>query len=240
MDTEAFRKPFGVNQLCPASRVFALLLFETIVFGLLDWVSAIGWIMIIPIMYATGLLVGQDFAPQRNQSPMHPVRSSILFAALSFILGGACFVFLTVSISYSAEHIFVEEYLKVIPGIWSGNPINRPGLGALASLGMCLLGMLLFWRDIAAMKAGRFLIVVLILVIGLSTYSNLILANRSPWLAMVAAFTVSWFLWIRIAPRTRLVRSVLLISLASLPISLFWTDVTAVARTSLRDHQIFG
>ena len=204
---------------------FTLAYFSAaILFGFLDWASSIGWMIIIPVMYAIGLLVGKVSRPRRNDSPT-------VLLTLSFILGGACFVFLTVSFSYSLEDIFSDEYLKVVPSIWSGGPINRPGLGALASLGMCLLGMLLFWRNIAAMKGGYVLVALLVCAIGVGSYSNLVLANRTPWLAMAFAFLITWLLWVRIAPVRRLLQTGLSLFLASLLIAPFWTDVVEVAES---------
>ncbi len=86
----------------------------------------------------------------------------------------------------------VETFLSTdrsAPSFWSGGPpLNGPVLGIYASLGLCLLPLVLLRSD--GRRGGRVFALpgVILLFAGFGFTSNLILQNRSPYFALAASF----------------------------------------------------
>lgn len=103
------------------------------------------------------------------------------------VAGFVTFSFLCVhSLLSSADIIQIAE--RNAFSIWDGREINAPGLGANASLGMCLLPTVLFGKD--DQFKGYFCILVTIFIAFLfaaGIYVNVALQNRTPFLATAAA-----------------------------------------------------
>lgn len=79
--------------------------------------------------------------------------------------------------------------MRAAPSIWSGESFNAPGLGALASLGMSLLAVTVFAAS--ADLRTRLLIWLVFPAVGVvGVVSNVVLRNRTPFLALVATFLV--------------------------------------------------
>ncbi|MGE0278689.1 MAG: hypothetical protein AB7R40_25095 [Nitrospiraceae bacterium] len=191
-------------------------------FGYSDWVAAVGWGLTIPLMYAIGLLLGRNVD---RHVRVEAWRFSAFLTGLSYVSGATLFVFLTVVQRYSVADALAEDYFKLIPSVWSGTLINRTSLGAFASLGMCLIGVLLFWRNIATLKHGSLLVALIALCVALGSYSNIVLANRSPVIAMALSFTVCWCLWVTNAPWTRMLSTAAILTALAFPIYAWWTSV---------------
>ncbi|MBE0626766.1 MAG: hypothetical protein IH606_18360 [Burkholderiales bacterium] len=176
----------------PVGFVFRLLLlvafaaiYETraAAFGFGSIEGAIAYGCLIPGLYGVGYAMGRNF------------RSSlqIMWLALSGAFGFVVFAFLSSSGAYSPGVATIEEYGKVAAGFWGGPLINRPGLGSMASLGICLIPSLMF---ISRRHTSNFrlLFLSLLSMAALGLYTNIILANRTPFLALVAAFLISGLL----------------------------------------------
>jgi hypothetical protein len=97
------------------------------------------------------------------------------------------FAFLCVY-SFASSAGIVEIAERMAPNFWTGTDINAPGLGANASLGMCLLPVLLFGE---LRQAPRHLVwpaaLVVVVMFFCGTYVNVVLQNRTPFLALAAS-----------------------------------------------------
>lgn len=153
--------------------------------GIHDFQSGINSAQTIILMYCAGFLLNDDLDSGDLFHSLWPI--------LSLIGGFVVFTFLTVRTNYTLSDVFLGEYSKAIPSFWGGgDPINRPGLGAMASLGMCLAPVLLLGKANIPGKGGAYIFrTAIFILLGMGLYINLILANRSPFLALGTALLIS-------------------------------------------------
>jgi len=127
-------------------------------------------------------------------------------------------------ISFSALCVYAmfnaADYLQLVErtaaSFWDGSEINAPGLGANASLGMCLLPVFLYGRS--ADCRGVFywsaaLVVVVMFAAGVTI--NVALQNRTPFLATTAALLAATavYLYRQRSGRARAMRHLALLGL---------------------------
>lgn len=182
LESERMRADFILSFICLFAFVYSYY-SKTLYFGYTPIEIVIRYSLIICSMYIIGAAL-----------PTNTNNATSLILALVF--GFIFFSLLTTAKHYSAGDIFDTEYLKAAPNFWSGgDPINRPGLGALASLGMCLLPILL--SPVVSIVDVRINKQILFLVISIliGFYVNLLLANRAPFISVLIAFLVVFTYW---------------------------------------------
>lgn len=87
---------------------------------------------------------------------------------------------------------------RTAPNFWDGSEINAPGLGANASLGLCLLSVILFGEAKRGRRRGSVLAALVILVlVAAGVYVNAVLQNRTPFLALAASLGLAGVLFWR-------------------------------------------
>lgn len=125
------------------------------------------------------------YSIKKNNAPVWPL--GLLFPIFCMTTGFITFSYLCVhELLRSGDLIQIAE--RVAVSFWDGSEINSPGLGANASLGMCLLPMALFGRDDEHNGKYSLLLALLTLVmLATGVYINAILQNRTPFLATAAA-----------------------------------------------------
>ncbi len=151
-------------------------------FDLVSLKDMIVYVSIINVMYFLGFTVNLS----RSSGP-----EGMLWILIAMVAGFVVFTFLTVNQESSWSSAFDVDYYKAIPSYWAGGePINRPGLGALASLGICLAPFLFY--KIEDQKRTWYIVKVVILIISLTgIYLNIILSNRAPFIALAVAILAS-------------------------------------------------
>jgi hypothetical protein len=101
---------------------------------------------------------------------------------LLMITGFLTFSFLSVySFLHTSDLIEIAE--RNAPSFWDGSEINAPGLGANASLGMCLLPVVFFGGTENRRWSFYILTAVIIAMFLAGIYVNVILQNRAPFIA---------------------------------------------------------
>jgi len=168
-------------------RIIVLSLFAATYFfimayyGYTDIASSMKYTICIVGMYAIGFAVGK-----RNK-PLWPYGT--LWMMLAPVIGSVLFSFLCVYKVLSSGNV-LEIAKRAVPSFWTGSElINGPGLGALASLGICLAPVLLLSarEGIGKIKYYSFNLIVLLLVL-IGSFANLALQNRGPFAALVISF----------------------------------------------------
>lgn len=196
----------------PAGFIYRLLLllgfvlvYETSAagFGFISVPAAFGYGFLIFGLYGVGYVMGRHFQSW----------NAVMWIALSSVVGFVAFAFLSTLQEYGAGAAKLEEFYKPVPGIWGTESINRPGIGSMASLGICFFPSLLFLFS-QRKSVSYALILCLSATASLGLLTNAILANRTPFIALGVTFVMS---------------AVLLISSGSLRIRLKIIAVTAFA-----------
>ncbi len=189
-----------------AARLLLLLLFATTYFvvsgayGFYDDETVVKSIVAVVSLYAVGYAAGA--APAAGQ----------LWRLAALSGGFVVFAFLSVRRGVVGG-TYLELVERAAPNFWTGAWYNAPGLGAFASLGMCLLPAALTSepgeRGRMALLPWR-LAAVALAAAGL--YANLALQNRTPTLALALAVVLAAVVlpFVRgTAPRRRLAALVL-------------------------------
>ena len=136
-------------------------------------------VLVILGSYALGYIV------KSRNTPSWP----LFYCVPLFCMAGGliCFSFLSVhSLLTSADIIQIIE--RTAPSFWDGSEINAPGLGANASLGMCLLPIIFFGKDDDCKGLFYSLSAIIIsLMFAAGIYINVALQNRTPFLATAAS-----------------------------------------------------
>lgn len=147
--------------------------------------EAITYMLLLPVMYWIGCSVSWE------RIINWPI--GVTWILLAMIAGFVLFSYLSTNQNYTLNDIFENEYYKEIGSYWNSElMINRPGLGAFASLGICLFPAL-FLGVASVNKIERILFksaILIIFMVGMMT--NLILANRAPFISLVIAILVSF------------------------------------------------
>jgi hypothetical protein len=150
-------------------------------YGYTDIASAVKYIIYIVGMYAIGFAVGKRNKPLSSYG--------ILWMMLAPVIGSVLFSFLCVYRVLSGGNV-LEIAKRAVPSFWTGGePIVGTGLGALASLGICL-APIIFLSSREGMEKTKyysFKLIVLLLVL-MGSVANLALQNRGPFVALVISF----------------------------------------------------
>ncbi len=157
-------------------------------YGFTDLKSAIKLPLLIMGSYAAG------YSISRENTPDWPY--GLVWIILSIVAGFAVFSFLSVYSVLSSGHN-TEILTRSAPSFWKGgNPINGPILGLFASLGLSLAPVLFFGREQSLRKRHSILISVTIFFLFIAgSYTNIVLQNRSPFIALLLSFVVSAFIY---------------------------------------------
>jgi O-antigen ligase/polysaccharide polymerase Wzy-like membrane protein len=154
--------------------------------GFVDTKSAVRYSLVILGFYATGYAIGG------NADERVPLRAS-----LGVVGGLVTFASLSVSRAIGGGLRFDEIGERAVPSYWNALEIvNGPGLGGMASLGMCLAPVALlapFALDLPRRDRWGVGIVAAALVAA-GIYANLALQNRTPVIALVASMLVAAYL----------------------------------------------
>ncbi len=143
------------------------------------------------ILIALGFATGYELTRFMSRLETKAVFNFIL----SIILGQVLFVVLNVSSEASLKAIILDSS-RMGQDVWNvGWTINAPGLGAMASLGMCLSPpVILGFTGIERPIPARHLAIASILVIaGFAT--NLVLQNRAPFIEVLLAIFFSFLVY---------------------------------------------
>lgn len=168
-----------------ASRLLLLVLFASGYFvvsgayGFYNTETVVKSIVTVVALYALGFAAGSASAAGQ------------LWRLAAMAGGFVCFAFLSVRRGVIGG-TFLTLAERAAPSFWTGAWYNSPGLGAFASLGLCLLPAALTaergerrwashagWRPFALALAGA------------SLYANLALQNRTPTLALALAIVLA-------------------------------------------------
>lgn len=135
------------------------------------------------------------YSIHRGNSPLWP--RGLLVPLFLMAAGFITFSYLCVQALVSTADI-IQIAERVAINFWDGNEINAPGLGANASLGMCLLPFVLFGKDAEQKKLSFFLLALFISVLfAAGVYINAILQNRTPFLATGASLLFGTLVYLR-------------------------------------------
>jgi len=127
--------------------------------------------------------LGYSITPGKNEDCARTLPTVLLLMATGFLM----FSFLSVY-NFLRTSGLVEIAERIVPGFWDGVEINSPGLGANASLGMCLLPVVFFGRDDECKGIFYSLVALFIsLIFAAGVYINVALQNRTPFLATAAS-----------------------------------------------------
>jgi len=173
-----YQKAFMDRLLLLVPFAVSYYLFTTI-HGITGIKEAILNVMVIIGSYALGFLLasGSDREIDRE------VPLVLFLMAAGFIT----FSFLSVY-SFLQTSGLVEIVERSAASFWDGSEINAPGLGANASLGMCLLPLIFYGRD-ADCKGVLYSVGALsiALMFAAGVYVNVALQNRAPFIATAAS-----------------------------------------------------
>lgn len=151
----------------------------TALHGIVGAKDAVRNIAVIVGAYALGFMAFSQGGPERA--------GRVPLVLLLMLSGFITFSFLCVySFMQSADLVEIME--RMVPNFWDGSEINAPGLGANASLGLCLLSVLVFGERGQARRSTTLVAALVILVLVVTgVYVNAALQNRTPFLALAAS-----------------------------------------------------
>ncbi len=156
-------------------------------------------------MALAGYLAGFTFAASKSDE-------SALAGTVAGVVGGVVFGWLCIQTA-----VIFDAGKRFVLSPWDGFPFSAPGLGAFGSMAMALLPAALFGARDPGRYRGLSAISVLLLV-GTGLYVNLLLQNRTPFLALAASMAVGAFLFVRSAaiPRHKKLGRFLLLAIPAL------------------------
>jgi len=162
-------------------RLLLLMLFAasyyvfTTIHGITGIKEAIRNILAITGAYALGFSI--------TDGKTKEIYRTLPMVLLLMVTGYLTFSFLSVY-SYLQTSGLIEIAERNAPSFWDGSEINAPGLGANASLGMCLLPVVFFGRSDECRSFFYSLVALPIsLMFVAGVYINVALQNRTPFLA---------------------------------------------------------
>ncbi len=134
---------------------------------------------------------------------------------LAGVVGGVAFAFLCIQTA-----VFFDAGKRLALSPWDGAPFNAPGLGAFGSMAMALLPAVLF----GALESGlrrAWSTSSILLVVATGTYLNIVLQNRTPFLALAASVAAGTLLFAASAsvPRHKKLVRLVLLSISALVIA---------------------
>ena len=170
-------------------RIVSLLMFAVTYYSIMayygynntDIANAVKYTIYIVGMYAIGFVVGKRNKPLLSDGP--------LWIMLAPVIGCVLYSFLCVYKEISGGHV-LEIAKRAVPSFWTSSElINGPGLGTLASLGICLAPILFLGarEGMGKTKYYSFKITILFLVL-IGSFANLALQNRGPFVALGISF----------------------------------------------------
>lgn len=201
-------------------RLWLLLLFvvahyaTAISHGYTDLRGALRYGIVILGLYAAGHAVGDPRAPR------HALHATLALA-------GGLVAFSWLSVSRAIGFLRYQEIGdRAVASFWNASEIvNGPGLGAMASLGMCLAPIAILapftrgparTRWVAGLSAGA--------LAAAGTYANLALQNRTPVMAAAASAAVAS--WLAARSRRGAGRAAVVLAVAAAG-ALLWALLTA-------------
>ncbi len=190
--------------------------------GYFAWSTALQLGFLGVAAYAAGYWAGHVRRHAPNRRALLPL--------LAGVAGAATYAFLSVlprPASVSRE--IAEASDRLAPSAWGDGFVNATGLGARASLGLCLLPALLFLVREPGLRRGR-TFVVLAAAVAAGLHVNLSLQNRGPFLGLAASLLASSWLFFRsseVRAATKLAR-ILPLAVAAAIVAAMLGDVIAL------------
>lgn len=121
----------------------------------------------------------------------------VLPLILLLMVGGFITFSLLSVYTFMQTSTIVDIATRIVPSFWDGSEINAPGLGANASLGMCLLTAVLFGTPQKQQRLHFFIVATIItLMFSAGVFVNIALQTRTPFLATAASLVLGMFIYI--------------------------------------------
>ena len=157
-------------------------------YGYRDLYDVIKYIILIMSSYAIGYSICQ------KNTVKWPY--GLIWINLSFVTGAVLIAFLSVYFSIGLTSN-INIVGRQVPYLWIDYEVmGGPGLGALASLGICLIPILFFGeREGLSKQSFNFMFIVILILTSVGLYANIAMQNRTPFVALIVSFFFAGFIF---------------------------------------------
>jgi len=120
----------------------------------------------------------------------------LIWINLSFVTGAVLIAFLSVYFSIGLTSN-INIVGRQVPYLWIDYAVmGGPVMGALASLGICLIPILFFGeREGLSKQSFNFMFIIILILTSAGLYANIAMQNRTPFVALIVSFFFAGFIF---------------------------------------------